>query len=100
MAHFTQAGMSDGISALFAEYGRHGALAQCSKVKKNLGEVIRLKEGVICEKGRVKWTGRQCSEWPREPLHPLFPLLIFVQLHLVRTSSQQEHVLPSVAICT
>lgn len=82
--------------------GRLGALAQCSKVKRHLGEVIRLKEGVICQKGRVKWIGRQWTERPPEPPNPplpstpapptpdspttFSPSFPSVPLHLVRTS--------------
>lgn len=84
---FSRPGVSDRISASFAEYGRLGALAQCSKVKRHLREVIKLKEGVICQKGHVKWIGRRWTERPRErPPPTIFPSFPSVPLHLVRTS--------------
>lgn len=85
---FFQAGVSDSISASFAEYGGLSALAQCSKVKRHLQEVIRMKEGVICQNWHIKWIW----QWWIEPLQLPFPLFLFCWLHLVRTSSQQEPV--------
>lgn len=85
---FSQAGVSDSISASFAEYVGLHTPVQCSKVKRHLQEVIRLKEGVICQNWHIKWLW----QWWIEPLRLPFPLFLFSWLHLVRTSSQQEPV--------
>lgn len=91
LGHFTQAGVSDSISASFAEYGRLGAVAQCSKVKRHLREVIRLKEGVICQK-EARQMDRTAVDGAasRAPPPTVFHSFLSVTLHLVKTSSRQE----------